>query len=133
MLLGELYQANNYNETKDHNKTSHIDGELTILPDEDITIILENFLLNADLQMDLYGRRKRRAVQRKYKGILRIGTAQNPVPCDKKVTIKLMGNVSEAEDYGALGNSIPVGAKAIGGYGSVEMHGCHSLIIIMFL
>ena len=101
-----------------------IDGELTILPDEDITIILENLLLNADLQMDLYGRRKRRAVQRKYKGILRIGTAQNPVPCDKKVTIKLMGNVSEAEDFGALGNSIPVGAKAIGGYGSVEMHGC---------
>ena len=49
-----------------------IDGELTILPDEDITIILENLLLNADLQMDLYGRRKRRAVQRKYKGILRI-------------------------------------------------------------
>ena len=100
-----------------------IDGELTIEPEEDITIELENLLMNTDLQMDLYGR-TRRSIEERYSGILRIGTAENPVPCDRKVTIKLMGNVSEAEDFGALGNSIPVGAKTLGGYGSIEMHGC---------
>ena len=92
-----------------------IDGELTIEPEEDITIELENLLMNTDLQMDLYGR-TRRSIEERYSGILRIGTADNPVPCDRKVTIKLMGNVSEAEDFGALGNSIPVGAKTLGGF-----------------
>ena len=50
-------------------------------------------------------------------------TASNPIPCGKKVTLKINGN-EESISFGALPDSIPIGAKAIGGIGSIEMHGC---------
>lgn len=107
-----------------------VDGELNIHPEEDITIELENILMNTGLS---FNKRNRRDLYDVFTGKIRIGSEDNPVPCGVKVHIKLMGNVSDAEEFGALGNSIPVGAKAIGGYGSVEMHGCKRDILHTYL
>jgi hypothetical protein len=98
-----------------------VDGELKIEPTENIEIIVDNLIVNAGSS---FNKRNRRGLSDIFTGKLIVGTAENPVPCDVKVTIKLVGNVTTAEEFGVLGNSIPIGAKALGGYGSIEMHGC---------
>ena len=52
-----------------------------------------------------------------------IGTAENPIPCGRKIIIKLNGNVN-SRTVGALPGSIPFGAKFLGGFGGIQMHGC---------
>ena len=68
-------------------------------------------------------RRRRRDTQEVTNGGLIIGTKENPIPCDVTITIKIAGD-EFSKSYGALPDSIPIGAKALGGLGSIRMHGC---------
>ena len=94
---------------------------------EELVIEADHMIINTptnssfDLLED--NRRRRRDTMYLNKGTLIIGTASNPIPCGKKVTLKINGD-EESISFGALPDSIPIGAKAIGGIGSIEMHGC---------
>ena len=77
-----------------------VDGELNILPEEDITIEVSSLLMNTGLS---FNKRNKRDIYDVFTGKIRIGTEENPVPCNVKVHIKLMGNVSTAEEFGVLG------------------------------
>ena len=97
----------------------------TDLKDGDtLTIEVDHIILNtrAKSEQEL-SRRKRRDIRNYDNGGLIIGTAENPVPCGAKVIIKIGGDI-HARSFGALPDSIPLGAKAIGGLGSIRMHGC---------
>ena len=52
-----------------------------------------------------------------------IGTKNNPVPCGARVVIKVDGGV-DSKTYGTLPGSVPIGFKAIGGAGGIQIHGC---------
>jgi hypothetical protein len=67
--------------------------------------------------------RRRRDTMFVSNGAIIIGTAENPIPCDRKVIIKINGD-KNARSFGAMPGSIPIGAKALGGLGGIQMHGC---------
>ena len=89
-----------------------------------LTIEVDHIILNTVAKSkDELSRRKRRDVRTYDNGGLVIGTAEKPIPCGAKVIVKIGGDI-HAQSFGALPDSIPIGAKAIGGLGSIRMHGC---------
>ena len=56
-------------------------------------------------------------------GALIIGSADDPIPCDRKVIIKINGD-EKTQSFAALPDSIPLGNKVIGGTGGIQMFGC---------
>ena len=55
-------------------------------------------------------RRRRRDTQAVMNGALIIGTADNPIPCDAKVIIKINEN-EHSQSFGAFPDSIPIGVE----------------------
>ena len=88
-----------------------------------LIIEADHIILNTPAKNQNQLSRKRRDIRYYDNGGLIIGTADNPVPCGVKVTLKIAGDVN-ARSFGALPDSIPIGAKALGGLGSIKLHGC---------
>ena len=102
-----------------------LEVKTTDLKDGDVlTIEVDHLVLNTPAQNQAeLSARKRRDVETYDNGGLIIGTEDNPVPCGAKVIVKIGGDIN-SRSFGALPDSIPIGAKAIGGLGSIRMHGC---------
>ena len=115
-----------------HMKFSHvfIEGTLELSADalqsgETLIIEAENLILNTGMgnATDSLSTRRKRDVEYVNNGKLVIGTKDNPIPCDKTVEIKINGD-QFSTSYGALAGLPPIGPKALGGFGGIEMHGC---------
>ena len=103
--------------------TLEIEGS-SIASGSELIIEADHMVINTGAESaDNLNRRKRRDIQNVMNGALIIGTADNPIPCDVKVTVKISGD-KFSQSFGALPDSIPIGAKALGGLGSIQMHGC---------
>ena len=61
-----------------------------------------------------------------------VGSAENPIPCDAKITIKLNGSPA-SEVFGSLPGSIPIGSKVLGGTGGIRIFGCEVPITTTFI
>jgi len=116
-------------EVKGHIKfgTVFLDGTLEVpadafLPDDHVTIEVDNIIISNGAGNG-NGERQRRATVNYRNGALIIGSKKNPIPCDVKLTVKLNGYQNH-KSFGAFPGSIPIGSKAIGGPGAVQMHGC---------
>ena len=68
-------------------------------------------------------RRRRRDTMPIRNGGLIIGSADDPIPCDRKIIIKINGD-EKTQSFAALPDSIPLGNKVIGGTGGIRMFGC---------
>jgi len=72
---------------------------------------------------DNLSNRRRRDIVHIANGNIIIGTADDPIPCGTKVVLKINGD-EYSPSFGAMPGSVPIGAKALGGIGGIEMHGC---------
>ena len=106
-----------------------VDGTLEIAADtlqagEHLIIEADHLVINTGMGDDPSGlSRKRRATEYINNGKIVIGTAENPIPCDVTVEIRINGD-QNSRSFGALSGLPPIGAKALGGFGGIEMHGC---------
>ena len=94
-----------------------------IAPGGTLIIEAEYMLVNTN-KRDEIETRTRRETYHATNGAIIIGTATEPIPCDRKVIIRINGNLNSTS-FGALPGSIPFGQKFIGGIGGVQIHGCH--------
>jgi len=106
-----------------------IDGTLVIPASsftrvKHLTIEADSVIVNSGAggHRELLSRRRRETVNVSNGGLI-IGTEDDPIPCDVTITIKLTGD-KFSKSYGAFPGSIPIGAKALGGMGGVQMFGC---------
>ena len=106
-----------------------MDGTLEIAADtlqsgEHLIIEADHLVINTGMgaDTDQLSRRKR-GTEYVTNGKIVIGTAENPIPCDVTVEIRINGD-QNARSFGALAGLPPIGAKALGGFGGIEMHGC---------
>ena len=105
-----------------------VDGTLSIPADaipagKTLTIEADSMIVNTGEPDVINGSRRRRDLMYINNGAIVIGTADNPIPCDRKVIIKINGD-KNSPSVGALPGSIPIGAKALGGIGGLQFHGC---------
>ena len=92
---------------------------------ETLIIEADNLILNTGMgnATDALSTRRKRDIEYINNGKLVIGTKDNPIPCDRTVEIKINGD-QFSTSYGALAGLPPIGPKALGGFGGIEMHGC---------
>ncbi|CBY40006.1 unnamed protein product [Oikopleura dioica] len=89
---------------------------------ETLTIEADNFLINSHTDPNDIGRRRRDTFVYN-NGKIVIGTEENPIPCGSQVVLKINGD-KNSRSFGATPGNPPIGPKAIGGFGGIEMWGC---------